>query len=70
MPKINIPYTCTVNSKVYFGGEVELPDKEAEAVQAFLKTVPEGNTDPVTDSPLPASKEDKKATKSGSSEEE
>lgn len=61
--KMTIPYTCTINSKVYFAGDVDLPDKEAETVKAFLSTVPQGNEGPVTDSPLPASKEDKKAQK-------
>lgn len=61
--KVNIPYTCTVNSKVYFAGEVELPDAEANAVEAFLGTVPVDNTQPVTDSPLPASKDE--GTKKG-----
>lgn len=35
--KVTIDAPITVNDKVYFAGELELPAKDAEAVQAALK---------------------------------
>lgn len=51
--KVTIPFTTTVNSRTYFPGEVTLPAKEADEVEAFLGTINGENIDPVTGAVAP-----------------
>ncbi len=50
---VTIPFTTTVNSRTYFPGEVTLPTKEADTVEAFLGTINGENVDPITGAIVP-----------------
>lgn len=68
--KIKIPFTTTVNSRTYFAGEVTLPAKEADAVEAFLGTLNGENIDPQTGALAPATDMPLKVTDDDSEEDD